>query len=205
MTECNKRIWCLYSAPPSKNAVSAFQISCKLLPFTSEDSRRNYQMINALPPYQTCTYNFLPVVDWPEFGCLMKVSTMLFYLQILCFYLVWHPSNSKNTYDITRSAALLTPGTEVNVTTGRTTFWVVCLCSFWVQRRTCRKMHERQKCTCQECPLCKILRLQTGRKQDTGVFLTCLKQSSSCLWPCAWHVPFWFSYVFLHSLHHTQK
>ena len=101
---------------------------------------------------------------------------MLFYLQILCFYLVWHPSNSKNTYDITRSAALLTPGTEVNVTTGRTTFWVVCLCSFWVQRRTCRKMHERQKYTCQECPLCKMLRLQTGCRQDFGVFSTCLKE-----------------------------
>ena len=37
------------AAPLSKNAVSAFQISCELLSFTLKDSWRNYQMINALP------------------------------------------------------------------------------------------------------------------------------------------------------------
>ncbi len=37
------------SASPSKNAVSAFQISCKLLSFILKDSWRNQQAINALP------------------------------------------------------------------------------------------------------------------------------------------------------------
>ncbi len=38
---------CKYA--PNKNTVSAFQISCKLLSFTLEDSSRNQKMINALP------------------------------------------------------------------------------------------------------------------------------------------------------------
>ncbi len=78
------------SAPSSKNAVSAFQLSSKLLSFTLKDSWRNQQTINALPHLKTVStipniQPFTTAVDWPEIGCLMEISTM-FYIRRYCIF-----------------------------------------------------------------------------------------------------------------------
>ncbi len=76
-----------FSAPPSKNAVSAFPISCKLLSFTLEVSWRNLQIIScsSITKGSICHIShmyiqpllpFTTVVAWPEMRCLMEVSTM---------------------------------------------------------------------------------------------------------------------------------
>ncbi len=78
-------------APLSKNAVSAFQMSCKLLSFPLQDSCRNHQRSSVTKgstvstiPYQTYTQLFTTVVDWPNTGCLMEVSSMFY----ICRYCV---------------------------------------------------------------------------------------------------------------------
>ncbi len=84
------------SAPPSKNAVSAFQISCKLLSCTLEDSWRTDDQCSSITKgsiyFMKRTYiqPATTVVDWPEIWCLMELSTMFYILQILRFYLVGH-------------------------------------------------------------------------------------------------------------------
>ncbi len=82
------------SAPPSKNVLSAFQISCKLLSFTWEKKLADDQCFSITKESiyhikHTYIQPFTTVVDWPEIGSLLEVST-LFYLQILRFYLVRH-------------------------------------------------------------------------------------------------------------------
>ncbi len=85
----------MLSAPPSKNAVSAFQISCKLLSFTLEDfslkkladDQCSSITKGSIYLYMNHMYiqPFTTKVDWPEIGCLMEVSVL--YMQILRFYL----------------------------------------------------------------------------------------------------------------------
>ena len=74
----------------SKNAVSAFQISCKLLSFAVKDSFRNQQIISALPRLKAVStilnimyYNLLPQqwidkkfdVEWKYLVCFIIADT----------------------------------------------------------------------------------------------------------------------------------
>ncbi len=70
----------LSSAPPSKNAVSAFQISCELLSFTmkklADDQRSSITKGSIYHIKHMYIQPFTTVVDWPEIRCLREVSTM---------------------------------------------------------------------------------------------------------------------------------
>ncbi len=88
--------FCMYeapSAPPSKNAVSAFPISCKLLSFTLEELLKKLVDDQCSSITKCSIYHinhmylqhFTTVVDWPEIGCSMEVSTMFY----ICRYCVF--------------------------------------------------------------------------------------------------------------------
>ncbi len=81
----------LHSAPLSKNAVSAFQITCKLLfswPWKIHDEISSYQCLSITKGRVYYIQHFCMKVDWPEILCLMEVSAMLYictyYLFTLC-------------------------------------------------------------------------------------------------------------------------
>ena len=81
----------IHSAPPSKNAVSAIQISSKLFSLTLEDSwtiSRQCPFITKDSIYHISHMYIQPlttVVYWPKIGRLMEVSTMFY----ICRYCVF--------------------------------------------------------------------------------------------------------------------
>ena len=81
------------NAPPSKNAVSHFTFHANLFSWKSSEEINRQSMLwfpklKAVSTISNIIQPVTTVVDWPEIGWLMGVSTM-FYLQILRFYLVW--------------------------------------------------------------------------------------------------------------------
>ncbi len=88
----------LYYNPASlrKNAVSAFQISCKLLSFTLEDSLKNQQTIISEDSIYHIKYmyihHFTTTLDGPEIWCLMEVSTMFYICRYCVFFLAYFRS-----------------------------------------------------------------------------------------------------------------
>ncbi len=83
------------SAPPSKKAVSAFQILCKLLSFTLKDSWTDKQTINALPLLKTVsiTLNNEHTTFYNSSGLTRNVMfngsiSYVLYNEILHFYLL---------------------------------------------------------------------------------------------------------------------
>ena len=89
---------CFISAPLSKNAVSALQISCQLLSFTFKDSWRNWQTINTLPELEavsTISNIYVHTTFYRSSGLTRNVMFngsiyYILYLQILRFHLVGH-------------------------------------------------------------------------------------------------------------------
>ncbi len=103
-------------APLSKNAVSAFQISCTLLSFTLKDSWRKLGDDQCSSVTKASVYHIkhmyiqplITVVDWPEIWCLMEVS-VLFYISRYCDF-TWYSrdaiheiSNSQTTFKWSKS------------------------------------------------------------------------------------------------------
>ena len=60
------------AAPPSKNAVSPYQISCILLSFKNAVSTISNIIHTYIQPFNT-------FVDCPEIGCLMEIPTMFIF------------------------------------------------------------------------------------------------------------------------------
>ncbi len=81
------------TAAPSKNAVSAFQISYKLLSFYLDRFLKKLADDQCSSITKGSIYHikhmymqlFRMEVDWPEIGCLMEISTMFY----ICRYYVF--------------------------------------------------------------------------------------------------------------------
>ncbi len=78
------------SVPQSKNAISALQISCKLLPFPLKDSWRNYQMINAssLTTIKTVLYHIGRVYIQPSVMDVIDLKLDLFHLCLIFAHVI---------------------------------------------------------------------------------------------------------------------
>ncbi len=132
----------IITAPPSKNAVSAFHISCELLSFTLNDfwkknSRRSllFHNIRQYPPHLTLhIQSFTTAVDWPEI--LMEVSTM-FYTCKYCLFNYWGRLEASHD-DFTKLCRCMSSNIPSNWPILSTVVRVRILCAksfYWTFRR----------------------------------------------------------------------
>ncbi len=137
-----------YSAPLSKNAKFAFQISCKVLSFTLKDYWRNQQTINALQELKAISIISNVCIHTTFYHSSGLTRTLMFngsiycvlYLQILRFYLVrqyccYTLFGHKIYYKIELLAVLCNKSLNFHFITNKILV-NLCSCSVWLTFQT---------------------------------------------------------------------